>query len=118
MPGERKYAPALGAHVEAMEYLAHVHREKGHRHSVVGDAVRPRKMADLHAMAYYIGRKRNDRDQDPLICYADSETSGKNAVGSLARRAIHDVRFAAFKAEGERREAVGYQVYEQQVYGV
>ena len=48
----------------------------------------------------------------------DTETAGKNTVGGLARRAVHDVRLAALKTEGERREAVGYQVYEQQMHGV
>ena len=75
MARQREYALPLRAHIEAMEYLAHIHGQKRHGHAVGGDACRHFKVPHLHAVADYVGGERQHGHQQALIDYIHAQSA-------------------------------------------
>ena len=118
MAPEGEHTAPLGAHIEAVENLAHAHGQEGHGHAVGGDAPGHFKASRLHAVADDVGGHGDDGDKDALIGDVEAQAAGEDAVLGGAGRAAHDVRLRALHAQGQGREAVGDEVDEQQVDGV
>ena len=72
-------------------------------------------MTGLKAFAYEERREGQCGDQQALIEHIKAEPACKYSVRRIARAAAHDIALRLFESERERREAVGDEVYEQQM---
>ena len=63
---ETKYASSLRAHIEAVEYLCHRHRQERHRHTV--RAVRDLPVARLNEMSDELGKNGENGYENALVC--------------------------------------------------
>ena len=99
-----------------MEYLAHRHGEECHRHALLALCdVHKCPVSRLEALAYKERREGQCGDQYALIENVEPEPACEYSVRRVARPAAHDIALRLFESERERREAVGDEVYEQQM---
>ena len=99
-----------------MEYLAHRHGEECHRHALLalGD-VHERPVTGLKALAYKERCESQCGDQQALIEHIKAEPACEYSVRRVARAAAHNVALRLFESERESGEAVGDEIYKQQV---
>ena len=72
-------------------------------------------MSRLKAFAYEERREGQRGNEHALIEHVKAEPACKYSVRRVARAAAHDIALRLFESERERREAVGDEVYEQQM---
>ena len=107
---------ALRAHIERVEYLAHRHGEECHGHALLALCdVHKRPVTGLEAFAYKERREGQRGNEHALIENVEPEPACEYSVRRVARAAAHNVALRLFESERERREAVGDEVYEQQM---
>ncbi len=103
-----------------MEDLDHVECDERHHHALfVGGARNHVSHVDVahvkvHARKEACQHKRGNNDA--LHNAVEAHVTSKNAVGGLTRLALHNVALSAFHTQRQRREAVGDQVYPQQLH--
>ena len=77
---EGEDALSLRAHIEAVEDLAHIHREERHRHPVGGDAGGDLKASRLDAVTDDIGDEGDQGDEDSLIGDIEADAAREDPV--------------------------------------
>ena len=97
-----------------MEYLGHGHGQEGHRRAVGAVGYLP--YTGLNEVADEVGHHDEQRDEQSLIRDIEAHAAGEDAGLCVARAAAHDVRLCLLHAQRQRREAVGYKVYPQQMH--
>ena len=99
-----------------MEYLSHRHRKERHRHTV--SAVCDLPVTCFHKVTDKVRGNGEDGNENALICYINAHTVREDTCLCITGLAAHDVGLCLLCSERERREAVGYEIYPKEVYGL